>query len=286
VQVSPARGALVRQAPARHCPAALPTRLGSQPVLASIHEPIFYAAAIPAVILMGLSKGGFSGLGLLAITLMSLVVSPVRAAAIMLPILIVQDVVTVWAYRNAFDKKLLAIMLPGSVIGIAIGWLVATAVSEAFVRVAVGLISVCFVGVWVYRQRRSTVAEARQATVGGGVFWGAVAGYTSFVAHAGGPPFQVHVLPLRLSPVMYAGTNAVFFAVTNAIKVIPYVALGQFSPENLGTSAMLFPVAIVSTFLGVWLVRQVDANRFYGIIYALTFVVGVKLIWDGVRDLL
>jgi uncharacterized membrane protein YfcA len=256
------------------------------PVFASITDPTFYLAAIPAVALMGLAKGGFSGLGLLSMALLSLVVSPVRAAAIMLPILIVQDVVTVWAYRNDFDRKLLAVMLPGSIIGIALGWLVATSVSEAFVRVAVGLISVCFVAVWFYRQRRAMVAEARPATVSGGVFWGAVAGYTSFVAHAGGPPFQVHVLPLRLSPVYYAGTNAVFFAVTNAIKVIPYVALGQFSAENISTSTMLFPLAIISTLAGVWLVRLVDANRFYRLIYTLTFVVGVKLIWDGIRDLL
>jgi uncharacterized membrane protein YfcA len=253
-------------------------------VFASILEPTFYLAAIPSVILMGLSKGGFSGLGLLSMALLATVVSPVRAAAIMLPILVVQDIVSVWAYRRSFDKRILWIMLPGSILGVGVGWWVASLVSEAAVRLAVGVIAVAFVLVWVYRRSRQA-EKPRPIEVAPGLFWGAVAGYTSFVAHAGGPPYQVYVLPLRMPPVLYAGTNTMFFAATNAIKVVPYVALGQFSPENLGTSTLLFPVAIVSTFAGIWLVHKVDANRFYGIIYTLTFLLGLKLIWDGSRAL-
>jgi len=244
----------------------------------------FFAAAIPAVLLMGLAKGGFSGLGLLAMMLMSLVVSPVRAAAIMLPILVVQDVVTVWAYRKSFDRRLLLIMLPGTLAGVGLGWAVAARVSEDVVRLMVGLISIGFVALfWRPRAAPAAAAHGRPAA---GVFWGTVSGFTSFVAHAGGPPFQVYVMPQRLTPELYAGTSTMFFAVTNALKLPAYLALGQFSADNIGASAVLFPLAIAATFAGVWLVRRIEARRFYGIIYALTFIVGLKLVVDGVRGLL
>jgi uncharacterized protein len=245
-----------------------------------IADPGFYAAAVPAVLLVGMSKGGFSGLSLLSLPLLALVTSPVKAAAIMLPILLVQDVVSVWAYRKSFDRRILAVMLPGSFLGVAIGWLIASWVTEAMVRVGVG-----FVALYWRRRYAAGPGGGTAPSTAAGVFWGALAGYTSFVAHAGGPPFQVYVLPRRLSPESYAGTNTLFFAVTNAVKVIPYLALGQFSPENLGTSAVLVPAAIAATFVGVWLVRRIDASRFYTIIYGLSFGVGLKLMWDGVRDL-
>ncbi len=240
-----------------------------------------WAAATAAVALMGLSKGGFSGLSVLSMPLMALAVSPVTAAAVMLPILIVQDVVSVAAYRRDADWRLLAILLPGAVVGVALGYLFAARIDEAAVRLAVGLIAVGFcLRAWTARGARR---EAPPRRVGPGLFWGVVAGFTSFVSHAGAPPFQVYVLPLRLAPRVYAGTNTMFFAAANLIKVLPYALLGQFGAANLAFSARLFPVAIVSTLAGVWLVRRVPAAPFYRIILVLTFLVGCKLVWDGGR---
>jgi uncharacterized protein len=245
----------------------------------------FYLAAVPAVILVGLSKGGFSGLSMVAMPLLSLVVSPVRAAAIMLPILIVQDWVSVWAFRRDFEPRNLGIMLPASFIGIGAGWLLYAHVSEALVRLAVGVISVGFVGYMVIRSHGGEPAPSR-GTVAPGVFWGAVAGFTSFVSHAGAPPFQVYVMPQGLPPRLFAGTAVAFFAATNLLKVIPYFALGQFSRQNLLAAATLFPLAILATMAGVWLVRRVPADRFYNLVYALTFLIGLRLIWDGLSELL
>lgn len=250
-------------------------------------EPVFFVAAIPAVIMMGFSKGGFAGLGLLALVTLSLIMSPLQAAALMLPIMIVQDMVSVWSYRKAWDRPLVARMLVGSLFGIVFGWLIAAWVSEAAVRVVVGLIAVVFVLVWWKRRSISRIEPVPVvATTRGSLFWGAVAGYTSFVAHAGGPPFQVHVMPLCLSPERYAGTNTMFFAATNLVKVIPYVALGQITADTVTLSAMLFPLAIAATLLAIRVIRRIDTKRFYAIVYALTFVVGVKLLWDGVRGLM
>jgi uncharacterized membrane protein YfcA len=246
-----------------------------------IVEPLFYFAAVPAVILMGLAKGGFSGLGLLSLPLMALVVSPVQSAAIMLPILIVQDVVTVWAYRHTWSRRNLAILVPSAALGILAGYLLAAKVSEAAVTLAVGVISLSFAIRRLVLERRGGAKEGRPADIPRGVFWGGVIGFTSMIAHAGGPPFQIYVMPQRLARDVFVGTGAVVFALVNWIKVAPYLALGQFTHENLETSAALFPVAIASTWAGVLLVRRVTGERFYTIVYCLLIVVGVKLIYDG-----
>lgn len=247
-------------------------------------DPTYLAAMVPAVILMGLSKGGFSGLGLLSLPLMALVVSPVQAAAIMLPILMVQDVVTVWAYRREFDRRNLAMLLPGAALGILAGYLLAARVSDAAVGLAVGVISISFAARRLLGSGKAP-PPVKRAEFLPGTFWGAVCGFTSMIAHAGGPPFQIYVMPQRLPPQVFVGTGAIFFAVLNLAKVVPYVALGQFTPQNLSASAALFPVAILSTLAGVWLVRRVPAKRFYTIIYWLLIAVGSKLVIEGVLAL-
>ena len=245
----------------------------------------FYLAAIPAVVLMGLSKGGFSGLAILSTPLVAMVTSPVRAAAIMLPILIVQDAVSVWAYRHEWSRRNLAILLPGALAGIAAGYLLARHVSDAAVTLAVGVVSAGFV-LWQWlKHARTGELAAEPADVPKGLFWGTVSGFTSFISHTGGPPFQVYTLPQRMSPAEYAGTTTMFFAIMNLVKLLPYFLLGQFDTQNLAQSASLAPVAIAATFAGVWLVRRVPAEKFFLLIYALTLVVGLKLIWDGVSGL-
>jgi len=239
---------------------------------------------VPAVILMGLSKGGFSGLGLLSLPLMALVVSPVQAAAIMLPLLISQDVVTVWSYRRDYDVKTLATLMPGAVLGILAGYLLAAKVSDAAVGLAVGLISVGF-ALRRLLAGNAAAAPVKPANYAAGTLWGALCGFTSMIAHAGGPPFQIYVMPQRLAPAVFVGTGAIFFAAINLIKLGPYIALGQFSAQNLTASAALFPVAVTATFAGVWLVRRVPAERFYTIIYWLLLAVGTKLVFDGLRGL-
>ena len=244
----------------------------------------FYLVAIPAVIVLGLSKGGFTGLSSLAMPMLSLVTSPVRAAAIVLPVLIVQDWVSVWAFRRDFSPRNLVILIPSSMIGIAAGWLLAARVSEDAVRLAVGAISIVFVFYMLLRDRLGLAAVERPG-VPGGVLWGALAGFTSFISHAGAPPFQVYVMPQNLKPRVFAGTATMFFAAVNLIKLPPYFLLGQFSRDTLKVSLALIPVAVLSTFAGVWLVRRVDANRFYAIILVITFGIGVKLTWDAVQAL-
>jgi len=247
-------------------------------------EMQFYLVAVPAVILFGLSKGGFSGLSSLAMPMLSLVASPVRAAAVVLPILIVQDWVSVWAFRRDFSSRNLIILIPSSMIGVGLGWLLAARVSDDAVRLAIGVISIVFVAYMLIRDRLGR-APVEKPGVPTGVVWGSLAGFTSFISHSGAPPFQVYVMPQYLEPRVFAGTATMFFAAVNLLKIPPYFLLGQFSRENLAVSAGLIPVAILSAFAGVWLVRRVSTDRFYAIILALTFLIGVKLTYDAIRAL-
>jgi len=255
-------------------------RLSSLAYSVMITDPWFYAAAIPAVIVLGLSKGGFTTIGLLTVPIMALAISPIRAAGITLPILIVSDVVAVIAYWRVYDAATLKIMLPGALIGIAAGWLAATAVNESYVRLIVGLISIVFAMQFFVGKQQRLESHAHNAWKG--TFWGALTGFTSFVSHSGGPPYQVYVTPLRQEPSLFAGTSVIFFAIVNALKLVPYFYLGQFDRENLVTAAALFPLAIPSTLLAVWLVKRFDPKRFYYLIYATILVVGLYLVAESI----
>ena len=245
-----------------------------------ITDPLFYAAAVPAVILLGLAKGGFSGISVLAVPLMTLVVSPVQAASITLPILIVQDVVSVWVFRRAWDGRSLAILIPSSLVGIVLGYLLAARVSSGAVELAVGLISLVFGGRQLWITWRGVVRPHKSSDVAG-VLWGTTSGFTSQIAHAGGVPFQLYMLPKRLERDVLIGTSALFFAAMNWMKVPAYAALGQFTRANMATSVALFPLAVASTIAGAKLIRRVSPERFYTLIYVLLVLTGLKLTWDG-----
>lgn len=247
-------------------------------------NPWFYAAAIPAVIVVGLSKGGFGGVGsVFSVPLMSLMMSPVQAAAIILPILVLMDVVSLWSWRGQRDPVTLRYMLPGAMAGIAIGWATAALITAGAVRIIVGVVAVSFALRW-FLGLRFGPARKREHSTAAGSFWGAVAGFTSFVAHAGGPPYQVYALPLGQPPALYVGTNVVFFAVVNFVKLLPYFMLGQFDTQNLAISAALMPIAPAATLAGAWLVRRVPQAIFYRIMYTLMLVVSSKLLYDGALE--
>lgn len=249
-----------------------------------IADPWFYAVAIPAAIVIGLSKGGFNVVGLLAVPFLALVISPVQAAAITLPILVVSDIVALISYRGSYDRMTLWIMIPGSLIGIAIGWATATWVTESEIRLIVGILSILFtVNYWYWRNGDRA---PQPHNVAKGSFWAVVTGFTSFVSHAGGPPFQVYAAPLRLAPRILAGTTVIAFAIINAAKLGPYYLLGQFDATNLLASAILFPVAVATTIYTVWLVKRIHPDAYYRWIYILIFIVGIYLTLDAVAELI
>ncbi|WP_375196680.1 sulfite exporter TauE/SafE family protein [Sphingobium sp.] len=244
-------------------------------------EYLYYSCAIMAVILSGLAKGGFAGVGALAMPVMALGVDPVRGAAILLPILILQDAVSVWAFRHSWDRHILKVMLPGMASGIGIGYFFAAQVPEATVLGVLGLISTLFGLQRLWIERGGQIVLPSNSPDWVGLLFGVASGFTSQIAHAGSPPFQMWVLPRRLPRDVLVGTTAIAFATMNWMKVPAYAALGQFTRANLLATAMLVPIAVIATFAGVALVRRVDAARFYTLIYVLMVLLGIKLMADA-----
>ncbi len=248
-----------------------------------ITDPLFYMVAVPALIVLGLSKGGFAGIGVIATPLTALYLPPLEAAALILPVLIVQDVISLWWYRHDYDAWNLKVLLPGAFIGMALGWAFAAYVNDDILRISIGLIGV---GLVLYSVFLPIPAEGRKKTALSGAFWGAVSGFTSFLSQAGGPPYQVHVLPQRLPKLTLVGTTVIFFAFVNALKIGPYFALGQFSTVNFATSMVLLPIAVAGNALGIWLVRVTPMDAFYRIAYAIVFCISVMLLTQGTMGLL
>jgi uncharacterized protein len=240
----------------------------------------FYAMALIAAVLVGAAKGGLPVVGMLGVPVLALATSPIHAAGLLLPIFVVTDLFGLWLYRREFDRRNLAILIPASVLGVAIGWATASIVSENLVMLIVGVIGVVFsLNYWL---RTRHAVSPHPADVPRGVFWGTISGFTSFVSHAGAPPYQMYVLPQRLDKMIYAGTTTILFAVVNAVKLVPYWALGQLSLANLKTIAILFPFAIAATFLGVRLTRVIPQDLFFRLVIGALFLISLKLIYDAV----
>lgn len=249
-------------------------------------DPWFYAVAIPAVLLFGIAKGGFGGaFGVIAVPLMSLHMSPLQAAGIMLPILCLMDLLTLWAWRGKWVWSELRLLLPGSLLGIALGTLSFGYLSVAAVRLLIGAIALFFVvHHWIgppTRPRQQQASLPRAAALLGG----STAGFTSFVAHAGGPPVSMYLLRRPLSKSEFVATTALFFAVVNYAKLLPYAWLGQLSADNLTTSLVLAPFAPIGVALGVWLHNRISDRLFFRFAYLLLFVVSLKLFSDGIGGL-
>jgi len=247
-------------------------------------DPYFWLVAISAVFIVALAKSGLLGsIGLVGVPLLTLVMAPREAAGMMLPVLLVMDAIGVFAYRREVDWNNLKVILPGGITGICVGWALSSMVTDDMVLLAVGVITFIFV-LYTALPWRKNVPDTSPSKPWG-VFWGSIAGFTSFISHTGGPPYQVYVLPQKLTPAVYAGTTVWCFAIFNAIKLIPYYFLGQLSVSSLQLSLLLVPVAIMGMMIGIYLVRRISIELFYKITYVLIFVLSLKLIHDGVRGI-
>lgn len=246
-----------------------------------ITDPLFYLCAIPAILLYGMAKGGFGGgIAVVAVPLMAVVVSPVQAAAILLPILVVMDFVAIWSFRGQWDKTNIGYTLPGAIVGIVVGAFTFRYFSEDTIRILIGLISVAFcLNHWLAQPHKRQPTKPDFVK---GSLWGSIAGFTSFGIHQGGPPISIYLLPQGMEKKRLMGTFAVFFTVVNLVKLIPYSWLGQFSHTNLMTSLVLMPLAPVGVRLGYYLLHKINEQWIYRICYAFLLVVGVKLLVDGV----
>jgi uncharacterized protein len=232
-----------------------------------------------AALLVGLSKGGLPTVGMLAVPVMALKISPVTAAVLLLPIFVMTDMVGVYLYRRDFSLRNVKILIPAGMAGVLFGWAVASHLSDKGVALLIGLLGVGFcLNIWL---RPAPAGEGRPGSVGWGWFWGSLAGFTSFVSHAGAPPYQIYVLPQRLKKITFAGTSTIVFAAINLSKVVPYMQLRPYSMADLRTVAWLVPTALLGTVLGAWLTRHMPDTWFFRLVQVGLFSVSIKLIFDA-----
>ena len=247
-----------------------------------IADPWFFALAIPAVLLVGISKTGFGGgLGMMATPMIALAVPVPQAAAILLPILCLIDVLGLRLYWRDFDRRIMMTLLPGAVLGTLIGFATFHVVDPKWTELLVGLLAVSFALWQLLRERLLKALAPSTPNAVRGFCWSALGAFTSFIAHAGGPPLSIYLLPLRLDKTKLVGVTVIFFFAVNYMKLGPYYLLGQFDATNLTTSLILAPLAPIGVWAGRRLLTMIPDDRFYPISYALLFLVGLKLMWDG-----
>ena len=244
-----------------------------------ITDPWFYVTAIPATILMGLGKSGFGGgLGGLAVPLMALTVTVPQAAAVMMPLLLVADLIGLKVFKNDYDKSILKFMIPFGMVGIVIGTLLFKLLSAKAVAGCVGVFTLLFLAQHFIFKPKSD-AKPLPKWLGGLLV--ATSGFTSFIAHAGGPPMNAFALPLKLKPLVFAATISYFFFFINLAKWIPYAYLGLLDLRNLWTSLVLIPFVGAGVWIGQKIAKRINTVLFYRLIYLGMFLSGTKLLWDG-----
>lgn len=246
-----------------------------------ITDPFFYCVAIPAVLLLGISKSGFgAGFGSLAVPMMALAVSVPQAAAILMPVLLLMDLMGMAAFRRHFDRVLLKFLLPSGLAGVALGALLFRVLDARLVAGIVGVVTLLFLAQRLLFPPRT---DAPPPSKWAGALLTATSGFTSFIAHAGGPPINVYVLPLKLPPVLFTGTMAFFFFFINLSKWVPYAWLGLIDVRNMATSLALLPFAPVGVWIGVRIAHRIHPVLFYRMVYLGMFLTGCKLVWDAWR---
>jgi uncharacterized membrane protein YfcA len=252
-----------------------------------ISDPTFLMLAIPAVLIAGLSKGGFgAGAAFAATPLLALALTPQQAVGLMLPLLMVMDVAGIRAYWRRWDWAQAWPIMLGSVVGVGLGATFFAATDPNAVRVLIGVLALGFVAFQLAGQRGWLSGASTAPNRIGGGFWGAVGGFTSFASHAGGPPIAVHLLSRVADKTVYQASTVLIFWWINIIKVAPYASLGLFTPETLIVDLWLAPVAVAGMLLGVWGHKRLPQRGYFIMVRTLLAMTGIKLIWDGVGGLL
>ena len=243
----------------------------------------FWVLALAATVLVGMSKAGFGGAaGSLGVPLMALVVAPPFAAAVMLPILLTIDAIGLVVFRGRGDPANLRIILPSAMIGIGLGWLTFGHIDARWIRLLIGIEALAFAFDRFRAARNVASAVPSAPTLGPGIFWSALSGFTSFVSHAGGPPIMQYLMPQNMDKMRLVGTTVIFFSVVNFAKLGPYAQLGLIDLSNLGVSLLLAPAIPLGYFLGYRLLHAVDMRGFNLVTAWTLLAAGTKLVYDGI----
>ena len=245
----------------------------------AIHTPLLWGFLALAGFIVGLSKGGLPGIGMLSVPVLALVMSPINAAVLLLPIYILSDLVAVWLYRKEFSARNIRILIPAGFMGVGVGWATASLVSDTVVSLLIGLMGIAYcLHSWLRQRHLKTPKEGNLSR---GIFWGTLSGFTSFVSHAGAPPFQMYVLPQKLSKMVFAGTSTIVFAAINLAKVVPYASLHPYSLDTVEIASALLPMALMGTVVGRVVVTRLPEKTFFLAVQIMLFIVCLRLVYES-----
>lgn len=239
-------------------------------------NPALFALLLLAAFFIGLSKGGLPAVAMLSVPLLALHMSPLVAAALLLPIYILADIVSVWLYRKEYSAENISILMPAGILGVLLGWATAAFISDRMVAVMIGVMGLSFC-LYTWTRNKKNV-KPKPANKTKGLLWGTLSGFTSFVSHAGGPPFQIYVLPQQLPKMVFAGTTTIVFAAVNLAKIIPYATLHSYSLSTIAVSAYLIPVAAVGTVIGKKMIERLPEKWFFLAVQIALFLISIQLI--------
>lgn len=243
---------------------------------------MFFALAGPAVLFAGISKGGFgSGAAFAGAAILALAVEPGLALAVMLPMLMLIDVATLRPFWRQWSWPEARVLILGSLPGVVAGAFLYARADADLIRVLIGTIAVFFV-LWQVAVGRGIIrARKSPLGLGSGLVAGGVAGFTSFVSHAGGPPAAVYLLSRGLGKTQYQATTVIVFFVVNIAKFVPYAALGMFTKETALANIALVPFALLGAWLGVKAHRVIPERLFFALAYVLLLLTGFSLLFQG-----
>jgi uncharacterized membrane protein YfcA len=246
------------------------------------YPALFWPTAVFAILIIGISKAGLGGgLGAIATPLLALVIPVADAAALLLPILIIADLFSMRHYWGQVDGDSLQVLLPSGLVGVALGALFFNYFrdNEQLLKTGIGVIGLLFVLFQLSRALIMRSLESKRPLTPLGLLLGTAAGFTSTLAHVGGPPVAIYLLPQKLPRHLFVGTTVGFFMVINLAKLIPYALLGLLRVGNISTTLLLLPLTFVGVQLGAWLNGRLNENLFNIIVYTLLGLTSLELIF-------
>ena len=248
-------------------------------------DPVTLLLAGAGVFVIGFMKGAFGGgFAIIGIPLLSLAMDPITAGALLAPLFVAMDLFALLYWKpSTWSKPDLAILMPGLCVGIGLGYLTLTLLDRNAVSLAMALITLTFAGLWFRGGGKQT---QRPRSTFKAALAGAASGVTTMVAHSGGPPLAMYLLPLGLSKTLYAGTTSLFFTAGNLIKVVPWMAVARPTSEVWILMAICLPLAPLGVWSGWKLHQRLDQQQLYRLCYGLLVVTALKLLWDGVHGYL
>lgn len=240
---------------------------------------IVYIVIALGAFLTGLSKGGLGGvLGSLVTPLLALVMPAPVAVGLTLPLLLSGDICALYAHWRGWDRRVIVAVLPASIVGVIIGSLVIGSLSPITLQRALGLAALLYT-VYKLWQRRSRRQPSSNLPRWQSSAFGVTTGFASTVANAGGPIFTIYLLGLRLTPSIFVGTSALYYALLNTMKLPAYLSAHILTPETILVVAWSMPLVPFGVWIGVILDRYIDMPTFEIIIIIFLAITGVVLLF-------